>query len=102
MEVKASGLPNPTLVGASNEGRKCLSDKERTRKPRKSVHSTKLHFLRSRNPIARKVKLADLEHNLDLTRFDGCVERLLYGYDKRKGKYESAREFLLEAEEGGR
>ena len=36
-----------TLVALANGGRKCLRDKERTRKTRKSVHSTILHFLRS-------------------------------------------------------
>lgn len=25
-----------------------------------------------RNPVARRVKLADLEHNSDMTRYDGC------------------------------
>ncbi len=54
-----------------------------------------------RNPIARKVKLADLEHNLDATRLAGCSDRMLYGYEMRKGKYEAARKFLMEAE-GGR
>ncbi|MBQ3652871.1 MAG: bifunctional (p)ppGpp synthetase/guanosine-3',5'-bis(diphosphate) 3'-pyrophosphohydrolase [Synergistaceae bacterium] len=52
-----------------------------------------------RNPIARKVKLADLEHNLDVRRLAGCEDRLLYGYERRKGKYEAAREILRRSED---
>ena len=46
------------------------------------------------NPIARKVKLADLAHNLDITRFSGRPD-LLTGYERRKKKYELARKILL-------
>ncbi|MBR0257358.1 MAG: HD domain-containing protein [Synergistaceae bacterium] len=46
------------------------------------------------NPTARKVKLADLAHNLDITRFAGNPN-LPEGYEHRKKKYELAREILL-------
>ena len=46
------------------------------------------------NPIARKVKLADLEHNLDVTRVSDNPE-LLRAFESRKVKYERAREILL-------
>ena len=42
------------------------------------------------NPIARKVKLADLAHNMDTTRMPDS------GYDTRMKKYERAREILSE------
>lgn len=45
----------------------------------------------SGNRIARKVKLADLEHNSDLTRLLEVTERDL----KRQEKYFLAKEFLL-------
>ena len=47
------------------------------------------------NPIARKVKLADLAHNMDITRIAGD-ENLLAGYEKRRKKYEHARAILTE------
>lgn len=44
------------------------------------------------NPVARKVKLADLKHNSDLTRFDVLTE-----WDKvRAAKYEEAIKILEE------
>lgn len=47
-----------------------------------------------RNPIARKVKLADLEHNMDITRLDspGQIE----AFNKRRRKYEVAKQILQE------
>lgn len=47
------------------------------------------------NSLAKKVKLADLAHNSDETRFAGCSvapEEL----DRRRRKYAAAREILLE------
>ena len=44
------------------------------------------------NPIARKVKLADLKHNSDLTRLDVVDEKAI----KRVKKYENAIQFLKE------
>ena len=48
----------------------------------------------SGNRIARKVKLADLEHNSDLTRLIEVTERDL----RRQEKYFLAKEFLLRQE----
>ena len=48
----------------------------------------------AQNPIARKVKLADLEHNLDGTRFAGSRHDQS---DRRNGKYRKAREILQKA-----
>lgn len=45
------------------------------------------------NPIARKVKLADIEHNTDITRLSGNPE-LLRGFEKRRAKYELALKIL--------
>lgn len=45
-----------------------------------------------KNSIAKKVKLADLRHNSDLTRLDVVDEKAL----KRKIKYEKAIKFLEE------
>ena len=44
-----------------------------------------------KNPIAKKVKLADLRHNSDLTRLDIVDEKAI----KRAEKYKKAIEFLL-------
>ena len=44
------------------------------------------------NPIARKVKLADLRHNSDLSRLDGVDERAL----QRNEKYKAAIKLLEE------
>lgn len=49
----------------------------------------------SGNRIARKVKLADLEHNSDLTRLLEVTERDL----RRQEKYFFAKEFLLRQED---
>lgn len=46
------------------------------------------------NPIARKVKIADLKHNSDLSRLDSVDEKEL----KRREKYLNALAFLEEAE----
>ena len=47
------------------------------------------------NPVARKVKLADIAHNMDETRISGD-EELRAGYEKRIEKYRRAREILTE------
>ena len=47
-----------------------------------------------KNPIARKVKLADLAHNLDISRFDGCSENLIESARKRSSKYLEALRIL--------
>lgn len=52
----------------------------------------------SGNRIARKVKLADLEHNSDLTRLLEVTERDL----RRQEKYFLAKEFLLRQENTGK
>ncbi len=52
----------------------------------------------AKNPLARKVKLADLEHNLDLSRFEGCGEWRMEKARKRRSKYEEAKRILLEEE----
>ncbi|MBQ7154464.1 MAG: bifunctional (p)ppGpp synthetase/guanosine-3',5'-bis(diphosphate) 3'-pyrophosphohydrolase [Synergistaceae bacterium] len=41
----------------------------------------------AQNPIARKVKRADLAHNLDISRFDMCAESLVESARKRSNKY---------------
>ena len=48
-----------------------------------------------KNPIARKVKLADLNHNLDITRIQDNP-KLLEGFMRRREKYEKAKEILTE------
>ena len=45
------------------------------------------------NPLARKVKLSDIEHNMDVTRLAGNSEAMKR-YDDRRKKYEHAREIL--------
>ncbi len=45
------------------------------------------------NPIALKVKLADIEHNMDKTRLAGNSEAMRK-YNTRRKKYEHARELL--------
>ena len=44
------------------------------------------------NPIAKKVKLADIAHNLDITRL--TTPELLAEYGKRKAKYNTALQIL--------
>ena len=44
------------------------------------------------NPIAKRVKLADLAHNLDKTRLTS--PEMLADYERRKTKYEHARQIL--------
>ena len=49
----------------------------------------------AKNPIARKVKLADLAHNLDSSRFEAHNKR----QDERTVKYRKAREILMRSED---
>ena len=60
-------------------------------------HMDYLDYVREikKNPIARKVKLADLNHNLDITRIEDNP-KLLEGFMRRREKYEKAREILSE------
>ena len=46
------------------------------------------------NPIARKVKLADLNHNSDITRLDSPEQ--IEAFNKRRQKYELAKQILQE------
>lgn len=46
------------------------------------------------NPIARKVKLADLKHNTDITRLDSPEQ--IEAFNKRRHKYELAKQILKE------
>lgn len=50
----------------------------------------------SKNPVATRVKLADLSHNMDLSRFEGheITPRDL----ERQRKYEKARDFLINSQ----
>ena len=47
------------------------------------------------NPLARKVKLSDLEDNMNLSRLKEITDK----DRERLAKYEKAREILLKAEE---
>ena len=47
------------------------------------------------NPIARKVKLADIAHNMDETRIS-CDDESRAKYEERRKKYELARAILTE------
>lgn len=47
------------------------------------------------HPLAQKVKLADLAHNSDETRFAGCEDVTREMLDKRHEKYARARAILL-------
>lgn len=47
------------------------------------------------HPLAQKVKLADLAHNSDETRFAGCENVTREALDKRHEKYARARAILL-------
>ncbi|MBQ7734133.1 MAG: HD domain-containing protein [Synergistaceae bacterium] len=50
-----------------------------------------------RNPIARKVKLADLKHNTDITRLDSPEQpEQIEAFNKRRQKYELAKQILQE------
>lgn len=44
------------------------------------------------NPLAKKVKLADLKHNMDMSRFDNPTQR---DFDRLEYKYKPALKFLL-------
>ena len=46
------------------------------------------------NPVAVMVKLADIEHNLDETRFAGCEDIPEYQRQQRKEKYIKAKAIL--------
>ena len=48
------------------------------------------------NPIARKVKLSDLAHNMDITRLSGRPD-LMEDYEQRRAKYEMAEKILNDA-----
>ena len=56
-----------------------------------SVSYTDYVKARKQNPIARAVKLADLEHNSDVSRLDAIDDRIRARLDK----YAAAREYLL-------
>ena len=60
-------------------------------------HTDYLDYVREikKNPIAKKVKLADLNHNLDITRIQDNP-KLLEGFMRRREKYEKAKEILSE------
>ena len=49
------------------------------------------------DPVARKVKLADIEHNMDETRYSACFglvsEEIIL---RRRRKYAAAKKFLME------
>ena len=49
-----------------------------------------------RNPIARKVKLADLKHNMDITRLGQAQADEIEAFNKRMKKYELAQQILTE------
>lgn len=53
------------------------------------------------HPIAEKVKLADLRHNSDETRFAGCPGVSAEDLERRRAKYAAAREILLGAPDAG-
>ena len=46
------------------------------------------------SPLATKVKLADIAHNSDETRFAGCVDISLESLERRRKKYAEARAIL--------
>lgn len=52
----------------------------------------------AKNPIATRVKIEDLYHNLDSTRFAGLGLVEMEGWEKRRVRYEKALEYLLEVE----
>lgn len=62
-------------------------------KPKKEDYLSYVEKI-AKNPIARTVKMADLTHNMDLTRLETITEKDL----KRVEKYKKAFEILMEAE----
>lgn len=60
-------------------------------------HTDYLDYVREikKNEIARKVKLADLNHNLDITRIQDNP-KLIEGFMRRRDKYEKAKKILSE------
>lgn len=53
------------------------------------------HYIRviAKNPVARRVKLADLDHNMDLSRLPEVTSKDI----ERLEKYQNAKEYLLNA-----
>ena len=47
-----------------------------------------------RNPVAAAVKLADLEHNMDQSRFAGCAQVSQEQLNKRQNKYSRAKKII--------
>lgn len=62
-------------------------------KPKKEDY---IHYVKrvAENPIARRVKMADLRHNMDLDRLSEITEKDI----KRKEKYEHAYQILYDAD----
>lgn len=62
-------------------------------KPKKEDY---IHYVKrvAENPIARRVKMADLRHNMDLSRLSEITEKDI----KRKEKYEHAYQILHDAD----
>ena len=54
----------------------------------------------ARNPVARRVKLADIAHNSDQSRMAGCGHISLEQRQRLKTKYEKALRILQEGSEG--
>ncbi len=52
-----------------------------------------------KNPVAKAVKLADIDHNADQTRFAGCADVEEERLERWKKKYAKAREILEGKEE---
>lgn len=59
------------------------------------------HYIRrlAQDPIARKVKIGDLEHNMDLSRLSEVTQRDIDRVEKRYKKYYSLLKFRDEVEE---
>lgn len=49
-----------------------------------------------RDPVAQRVKLADIEHNADQTRLDGCAAQDVEKMNSLQARYTAARQLLLE------
>ena len=64
-------------------------------------HGEYMDYVREvkKNTIARKVKAADLEHNLDEARFAGCSDKLKVAAGRRREKYLDALEILRRSED---
>ena len=59
--------------------------------------TTYFNYIREikKNPLATKVKLADIEHNMDMTRYAGCDEETVSKGKELLKRYEKARRILL-------